>query len=73
MRRNKFLKRKLLTQRKEKYVDNIQQELVENQTKLLKSHEAERFANEIKVTIGIKNNSKLFYSYAKRENWSVKR
>ena len=66
MRRNKFLKRKLLTQHKEKYVDNIQQEILENQTKLLKSHEAERLANEIKVTIGIKNNSKLFYSYAKR-------
>lgn len=66
MRRNKFLKRKLLTQQKEKKVDKIQNEIIGNQTKILKSHEAERLANEEKVTKGIKKNSKLFYSYAKR-------
>ena len=66
MRRNKFLKRKLLTQHKDKKVDKIQNEMIEIQTKLLKSHEAERLTNEVKVTKGIKNNSKLFYSYAKR-------
>ena len=66
MRRNKFLKKKLLTKHKEKNVDKIEKEIVGNQTKLLKSHEAERLANEAKVTMGIKKNSKLFYSYAKR-------
>ena len=66
MRRNKFLKKKLLTKHKEKNVEKIEKEIVGNQTKLLKSHEAERLANEAKVTMGIKKNSKLFYSYAKR-------
>ena len=66
MRRNKFLKKKLLTQRKENSINKTQQEITENQTKLLRSHEAERLANEVKVTKGIKNNSKLFYSYAQR-------
>ena len=69
MRRNKFLKKKQLTRRKENNINKTQrenEEITENQTKLLRSHEAERLANEVKVTKGIKNNSKLFYSYAQR-------
>ena len=66
MRRNKFLKKKLLSQQKGNNESKFQQEIVDNQTKLLKSHEAERLANETKITKGIKKNSKLFYSYAKR-------
>ena len=65
-RRSKFLKRKLVNQNKQKNIDRINTELVDIQSKLLKSHEAERLCNETKVVKGIKKNSKLFFKYAKK-------
>ena len=65
-RRSKFLKRKQVNERKQKKVDKINSELVDIQTKLLKSHEAERARNEASVVKGIKKNSKLFFKYAKK-------
>ena len=65
-RRQKFLKKKLVNQQNQKSIDKINSELVDIQTKLLKSHEAERRQNEASVVKGIKKNSKLFFKYAKK-------
>lgn len=65
-KRSKFLKKKLLSATKQKNLDKINEELEEIQSKLLNSHEAERRRNEASVVKGIKKNSKLFFSYAKK-------
>ena len=65
-RRQKFLKKKLVNQQQQKNIDNINSELLDIQSKLLKSHEAERVRNEASVVKEIKKNSKLFFKYAKK-------
>ena len=65
-RRNKFLKRKLVSANKQKKADKIESEIIDNQKEILKSYEAERKAYESKLIKGIKKNSKLFFKYAKK-------
>ena len=65
-KRSKFLKKKLLNANKQKNSDKINQELVEIQSKLLKSHDLERRRKEHSVVKGIKKNTKLFFSYAQK-------
>ena len=65
-RRQKFLKKKLLHKQKQSNIDKINSELIDIQTKLLKSHQAERSKNEASIVKGIKKNSKLFFKYAKK-------
>ena len=65
-RRSKFLKRKLLTTSKENKLNKINEELINIQTKLLQSHEAERYEKESNIIKGVGKNSKLFFSYAKK-------
>ena len=65
-RRSKFLKRKLLNTSKKSKVKNINEEIIDIQTKLLQSHEAERLKKETDLVKGIKKNTKLFFAYAKK-------
>lgn len=65
-RRSKFLKRKQLSTSKENKLKKISEELINIQTKLLKSHEAERLQKESNIIKGVTKNSKLFFSYAKK-------
>lgn len=44
----------------------INNEIIDIQTKLLKSHEAERLKRETNLVKGIQKNTKLFFSYAKK-------
>ena len=55
-----------MNQQQQKNIDNINSELLDIQSKLLKSHEAERVRNEASVVKEIKKNSKLFFKYAKK-------
>ena len=65
-RRSKFLKRKLLSAKSETKIAKINDELVQIQTKLVKSHENERLQNERKLAKDIKKNAKLFFKYANK-------
>ena len=60
------MKRRLINTKKEKKVKKINEELLDIQTKLLQSHEKEQIEKESKIIEGIKKNSKLFFSYAKK-------
>ena len=65
-RRSKFLKQKLLSAKNESKITKINEELVEIQAKLLKSHENERIMNEKNLASEIKKNAKLFFKYANK-------
>ena len=65
-RRSKFLKKRLINTHKERKVKMINDELLDIQTRLLQSHEAERLETESKIIEGVKKNNKLFFSYAKK-------
>ena len=65
-RRSKFLKRKLLTTSKDNKLKKINEEIIDIQTKLLQSHEAERHEKEFKIIKGASKNTKLFFSYANK-------
>ena len=65
-RRSKFLKRKLLSAKSEAKIAKINDELVQIQTKVVKSHENERLQNEKRLAKDIKKNAKLFFKYANK-------
>ena len=65
-RRSKFLKRKLLSTKNESKITKINNELIDIQTKLMKSHEKERLLNEKNLASEIKKNAKLFFKYANK-------
>ena len=65
-RRSKFLKRKKLFTSKENKLKKIDEELTHIQTKLLQSHEAERYEKECNIIKSASKNTKLFFAYAKK-------
>ena len=65
-RRSKFLKKRLVNEQNQKKVDKTNSELIDIQSRLLDSHNAERMKNEASVIKDIKKNSKVFFKYAKK-------
>ena len=65
-RRSKFLKKRLLVTKSESKIRKTNEELIDIQTKLIKSHEKERLHKEKHLAKNIKKNTKLFFKYANK-------